>query len=43
LVLEADRRRREGWLAEAVADDLLPEEQASLANAVELLRRLAES
>jgi DNA-binding MarR family transcriptional regulator len=42
-VLQAERRQREGWLARAIADDLSPEEQAVLRDAVELLRRLAES
>ena len=41
--LEGDRRHRDGWLASAISDDLLPAEQAVLAEAVELLRRLAES
>jgi DNA-binding MarR family transcriptional regulator len=41
--LEGDRRHRDGWLAGAISDDLLPAEQAVLAEAVELLRRLAES
>jgi DNA-binding MarR family transcriptional regulator len=41
--LQADRRRREGWLAQAIAEDLSPREQALLDEAVELLRRLAES
>jgi DNA-binding MarR family transcriptional regulator len=41
--LEADRRRREGWLAQAIADDLSPREQALLDEAVGLLRRLADS
>jgi DNA-binding MarR family transcriptional regulator len=41
--LEADRRHRDGWLAEAIAGDLSAEEQAVLRDAVELLRRLAES
>src|SRR5438067_4836853 len=41
--LQAERRQREGWLARAIADDLSPEEQAVLRDAVELLRRLAES
>jgi DNA-binding MarR family transcriptional regulator len=41
--LEADRQRREGWLAKTIADDFSPEEQALLNRAVELLRRLAES
>ena len=40
--LSADRRQREGWLAEAIAT-LSPEEQAMLGEAVELIRRLAES
>jgi DNA-binding MarR family transcriptional regulator len=42
-VLEADRRRREGWLARAIADDLSPSEQELLGEAVGLLRRLAEA
>ena len=41
--LHADRRQREGWLAEAIAEDLSSEEQAVLERAVALLRRLAES
>jgi DNA-binding MarR family transcriptional regulator len=41
--LEADRRHREGWLARAISEDLTPEEQALLREAVPLLRRLAES
>jgi DNA-binding MarR family transcriptional regulator len=41
-VLSADRRQREGWLAEAIAADLSPKEQALLGEAVLLLRRLAE-
>ncbi len=41
--LLVDRERREGWLAEAIAEDLTAEEQATLAEAVDLLRRLAES
>jgi len=41
--LQAERRQREGWLARAITDDLSPEEQAVLRDAVELLRRLAES
>ena len=40
--LEADRRQREGWLAEAIASDLTPEEQRTLHEAVELMRRLAD-
>ncbi len=41
--LQADRRRREGWLAGAIAERLSPVEQAVLRDAVELLQRLAES
>jgi DNA-binding MarR family transcriptional regulator len=41
--LEADRRRREGWLALAIAEDLSPEQQELLGDAVPLLRQLAES
>jgi DNA-binding MarR family transcriptional regulator len=40
--LAAERSRREGWLAEAIACDLTPEEQEVLMRAVPLLRRLAE-
>ena len=40
--LAADRRRREGWLASVIREDLSAEEQALLADAVELLRRLGE-
>jgi DNA-binding MarR family transcriptional regulator len=40
--LEADRRKREGWLARAIAEDLSPSEQQTLIEAVTLLRRLAE-
>jgi DNA-binding MarR family transcriptional regulator len=39
--LTEDRRRREGWLAGAIAE-LSPEEQETLARAVPLLRRLAQ-
>ncbi len=42
-VLEADRRHREGWLARGIADDLDADEQRVLREAVELLRRLAET
>jgi DNA-binding MarR family transcriptional regulator len=38
-----DRRKREGWLTEAIAQDLSVSEQRLLAQAVELLRRLADS
>jgi DNA-binding MarR family transcriptional regulator len=40
--LHADRRRREGWLARAIAE-FPPADQAVLREAVELLRQLAES
>jgi DNA-binding MarR family transcriptional regulator len=41
--LQADRRHRDGWLARAIAEDLSPEDQAVLRDAVDLLRRLAET
>ena len=41
-VLEADRRARDGWLAQGIERDLSPRDQEVLAKAVELLRRLAE-
>ena len=41
--LEADRAQREGWLARAITEELTPPELDALENAVELLRRLAES
>ena len=41
--LQLDRERREGWLAQVIENDLTEEEQKTLAEAVELLRRLAES
>jgi DNA-binding MarR family transcriptional regulator len=40
--LQEDRRHREGWLARAIAEDLSPREQRLLADALELLERLAE-
>jgi DNA-binding MarR family transcriptional regulator len=40
--LHEDRRHREGWLAQAIADDLSPREQKLLADALGLLERLAE-
>jgi DNA-binding MarR family transcriptional regulator len=40
--LDADRRHRVGWLAEGIAEDLTREEQAVLAEALGLLRRLSE-
>jgi DNA-binding MarR family transcriptional regulator len=41
--LQEDRRRREGWLAESIAEDLSTQERQVLARALDLLRRLAES
>lgn len=41
--LQADRAARDGWLARAIADKLSPADQDTLENAVELLRRLADS
>ena len=43
VVLAADRRQRDGWLAEAISQRLSDAEQRVLAEAVGLLRRLAES
>jgi DNA-binding MarR family transcriptional regulator len=40
-VLQEDRRRREGWLARAIAEDLSPQEQRVLMQALGLLRRLS--
>ncbi len=40
--LEADRREREGWLAQTIAEDLSPREQRLLADVLPLLERLAE-
>jgi DNA-binding MarR family transcriptional regulator len=40
--LGEDRRHREGWLAEALEAKLSPDEQAVIAEAVEILRRLAD-
>jgi DNA-binding MarR family transcriptional regulator len=40
--LGEERRRRDGWLAEAIAD-LSPEEQAVLRKAAGSLRQIAES
>lgn len=42
VVLEAERRQREGWLAQAISDGFSDHEQQVLSDAVELLRRLAE-
>jgi len=41
--IAADRQRREGWLAAAIAAELTSEEQDVLIAAVPLLRRLSES
>lgn len=41
--LAEDRRKREGWLASAITEDLSGEEQAVLWRAVTLLRRLADA
>ena len=41
--LAEDRRRREGWLAEAIAAELTSAEQQTLIDAVPLLRRLSRS
>jgi DNA-binding MarR family transcriptional regulator len=41
-VLAADRRQREGWLAEAISDGFSERERQTLAEAVALLRQLAE-
>ena len=41
--LREDRRRREGWLAEAIATTLTADEQRTLLDALPLLRRLAQS
>ena len=40
--LADDRRRREGWLAHAMAEELTPDEQETLIRAVPLLRRLTQ-
>ena len=41
-VLEEDRRKREGWLIEAIQEGFSQEEQQALAQTVPLLRRLAD-
>jgi DNA-binding MarR family transcriptional regulator len=41
--LAAERGRREGWLAQAISQELTSEEQARLLGVVDLLRRLADS
>jgi DNA-binding MarR family transcriptional regulator len=42
-VLAADRRQREGWLAEAISEGFTDDERLTLVGAVSLLRRLAEA
>jgi DNA-binding MarR family transcriptional regulator len=39
-ILEQDRRRRDGWLAETIAAELTVEEQSSLGELVEILKKL---
>jgi DNA-binding MarR family transcriptional regulator len=41
--LTDERRRRDGWLAQAIAGELTSEERETLAKAVPLLRRLTQS
>jgi DNA-binding MarR family transcriptional regulator len=41
--LSEDRRKREGWLARAITEDLSGEEQEVLRRAVTLLRRIADA
>jgi len=43
VVLAADRRQREGWLARGIEESFSRREQKVLAEALGLLRRLAES
>ncbi len=43
VVLAADRAQREGWLADAISQGFSAREQAILFEAVDLLRRLAET
>jgi DNA-binding MarR family transcriptional regulator len=40
--LAEERRQREGWLAQAISTELLPEEQEIVIDAVPLLRRLSQ-
>jgi DNA-binding MarR family transcriptional regulator len=42
-VLEADRRRRDGWLAQAMASELSAEDRETLERAVRILRRIVDS
>ena len=41
--LQEDRRQREGWLIQAISEGFSEREQRALAQAVPLLRRLADS
>jgi DNA-binding MarR family transcriptional regulator len=41
--LQDDRRQREGWLIQAITDSFSEQEQQALAEAVPLLRRLADA
>jgi DNA-binding MarR family transcriptional regulator len=41
-MLEEDRRRRQGWLTEAITSEFTAAERADLVKGVELLRRLGE-
>jgi DNA-binding MarR family transcriptional regulator len=41
--LEQDRRRRDGWLAQAIVEELSEREHEVLAQAVALLRRLTDA
>jgi DNA-binding MarR family transcriptional regulator len=41
--LHDERRRRDGWLAQAIATELTSDEQALLARAIPLLLRLTQS
>jgi DNA-binding MarR family transcriptional regulator len=43
VALAADRRRREGWLAEVIAAELSADERALLERCVGVLSRIAES
>jgi DNA-binding MarR family transcriptional regulator len=42
-VLAAERRRRDDWLAQAMASELSAEDRETLARAVGILRRIVES
>jgi DNA-binding MarR family transcriptional regulator len=41
--LNAERRRSEGWLAQAIANDFSDRERALLSKSLELFRRLSEA